>query len=189
MKQQEELQEKQRLEKMKQDFLHRILTEQNQRAKLMKQKRDERERRLYLQDELLKNEKENEKLELKAMYAEDIRREENLEKQRKKILQFGIRRPNSSGASGVRRKLLSHLNRDEEHQEKESGEPVVDVEKKTELPKVPLKIIKKHVPVISKEEEERLRLEKEEKEREKLRQQVSSSSLDLSSLLVFLTSP
>jgi hypothetical protein len=190
LKQQEELEEKQRLEKMKQDFLHRILTEQNQRARLMKQKRDSKERRLLLQEELLKNEKENEKLELKAMYGEDVRREENLEKQRKKILQFGNRtRPNSASSthvgggapSGVRKKLMSHLNRDEEEKEPEVGTAAAglshdqgaDFVKKTELPKVPhTRIIKKVVPVISKEEEERLRLEKEEKDREKQRQQV-----------------
>lgn len=187
LKAENELKERQRLEQMKQEFIERIQATQAERAKIMKQKREEKERIRQARDEFLRHEREKEKNEIKLMYAEDTRREENLEKQRKKILQFGqqmtqinekIKRPHSASSSGVRKKLMSHLQREDILADGEVEEEKVTEMKKPELPKVP-KVIKKVPPPLSKEEEERLRLEKEEQERERIRQQVDTPSLAL----------
>jgi hypothetical protein len=190
LKAQAEQREKERLERTKQEFFVRILTEQTERAKAMRQRREEKEKLAQVKEEFLRAEREREKAEGKRMFAEDLRREENLEKQRKKILQFGAasggpsgagneksRRPNSAtGASGLRRKLMSHVMNRGGGEGGEGEEENLHAEAEAEGRKAPVvRLVKKPVapppPVLSKEEEERLRLEREEKEREKLRQQ------------------
>ena len=162
---------------MKQDFYQRIVAEQMKRAKIVNKIRDHKEKIIQTQEELLKQEKENQKNELKLMFHEDIRFEQNLEKQRKKILQFGQNatqesnktRPNSASMFRKKVSLLSNENnigKNEDNINIEESEV-----KKAELPKITVKLVKKVVPIISKEEEERLMIEKEEKRKEKLLQQ------------------
>lgn len=179
----------------------------------MRQKRIEKEKLRQVKEEFEQKEHEKQKFETKLMFLEDSRREELLEKQRKKILQFRnvpsptvsstvsstvlqgdkLKRPGSastsvttSGTSSaiaiaastavvtstVRRKLMSHIHKNDGT---ETQNDRMKVEESEELPRIPIRVIKKPIPVqLTKEEEEKLKLEKEELEREKLKQQVSS---------------
>lgn len=175
---------------MKVEFFQRIVAEQSKRAKIVNKIREDKVKIIQTKEELLKQEKENQKNELKLMFHEDIRFEQNLEKQRKKILQFGQNtsqdttigtsvvgvnktRPNS--ASMFRKKVSLISNENNNNIIKNEGISTTAIEetdvKKPELPKVGIKVVKKVVPVLSKEEEERIELEKEEKRKEKALQQ------------------
>mmetsp|Transcript_15431 Transcript_15431/g.23278 ORF Transcript_15431/g.23278 Transcript_15431/m.23278 type:complete len:1352 (+) Transcript_15431:169-4224(+) len=82
--------EKMRKDGLKKEFMERIVTQQMQRAKVVNQLREKRKHAERKRQELEHAERENAKMELKLMFAEDIRFEQNLEKQRKKNAAFKL---------------------------------------------------------------------------------------------------